>query len=43
MDTKVQNRSTKDDPVIVALPAACSNEKAAVEFMEAQRWGDHPA
>jgi transposase-like protein len=43
MDTKVQNRSTKDDPVIIALPAACSDEKAAVEFMEAQRWGDHPA
>jgi len=41
--TKVQNRSTKDDPVIMALPAACSDEKAAVEFMEAQRWGDHPA
>src|SRR5258706_3880962 len=43
MDTKVQNRSTKDDPVIMALPAACSDEKAAVKFMEAQRWGDHPA
>jgi len=45
MDTKpkVQNRSTKDDPVIMALPAACSDERAAVEFMEAQRWGDHPA
>lgn len=43
MDTKVQNRSTKDDPVIMAIPAACSDEKAAVEFMEAQRWGEHPA
>jgi transposase-like protein len=43
MDTKVQNRSTKDDPIIAALPVACSDEKAAVEFMEAQRWGDHPA
>jgi len=45
MDTKakVQNRSTKDDPVIGALPVACADEKAAVEFMEAQRWGDHPA
>ena len=40
---KVQNRSTKDDPIIAALPVACSDEKAAVEFMEAQRWGDHPA
>jgi transposase-like protein len=41
--TKVQNRSTKDDPVIAALPVACSDEKSAVEFMERQRWGDHPA
>src|SRR6266850_7323270 len=40
---KVQNESTKNDPVISALPAACANEAAAVEFMEAQRWGDHPA
>jgi transposase-like protein len=43
MDTKVQNRSTKNDPIINALPVACSDEKAAVEFMERQRWGDHPA
>lgn len=41
--TKVQNRSTKGDPVLMALPIACSNEKAAVEFMESQRWGDTPA
>jgi transposase-like protein len=41
--TKVQNRSTKDNPVIMALPMACSDERAAVEFMETQRWGDHPA
>ena len=41
--TKVQNQSTKDDPIIAALPAACADEKAAVEFMEKQRWGDHPA
>lgn len=41
--TKVQNRSTKDDAVVNAIPLACSNEKAAVEFMEAQRWGKHPA
>jgi transposase-like protein len=40
---KVQNRSTKDDPIIRALPVACADEKAAVEFMEKQRWGDHPA
>jgi transposase-like protein len=41
--TKIQNRSTKNDEVIAALPLACSDEKAAVEFMEQQRWGAHPA
>ncbi|HYL90627.1 MAG TPA: IS1595 family transposase [Burkholderiales bacterium] len=40
---KVQNESTKNDPVIESLPLACANEEAAVEFMEKQRWGDHPA
>lgn len=43
MKAKVQNRSTKGDKIIAALPAACADEKAAVEFMEKQRWGDHPA
>jgi len=43
MDTKVQNRSTKGDTTLQALPKACSDEKAAVEFMELQRWGDFPA
>lgn len=37
--TKIQNRSTKDDPILEALPLACADEMAAVEFMEAQRWG----
>jgi transposase-like protein len=41
--TKVQNRSTKGDEVIAALPRACADELAAVEFLEAQRWGKHPA
>ncbi len=40
---KVQNESTKNDPVIEALPAACADETLAVEFMEKQRWGEHPA
>lgn len=40
---KVQNRSTKGDPVLEALPLACADEKAAVEFMEKQRWAGHPA
>jgi transposase-like protein len=39
--TKIQNRSTKNDEVIAALPLACHDEKAAVEFMEQQRWGAH--
>lgn len=39
---KVQNESTKGDPVIIELPAACADEKLAVEFMEKQRWGDKP-
>lgn len=39
---KVQNESTKNDPVIGELPVACADEKAAVEFMEKQRWGDKP-
>jgi transposase-like protein len=43
MDSKVQNRSTKGDPILMALPAACTDELKAVEFMEAQRWGGHPA
>lgn len=29
--------------VIRDLPIACSNERAAVEFLEAQRWGTSPA
>ena len=40
--TKVQNCSTKNDPVIKAIPKACADEKAAVEFMEKQRWGANP-
>jgi transposase-like protein len=29
--------------IVAALPAACSEELAAVEFMERQRWGDNAA
>lgn len=39
---KVQNMSTKGDPGLQALPKACSDETAAVEFLEKQRWGDNP-
>ena len=28
--------------IVAALPEACRDEAAAVEFMEAQRWGDEP-
>lgn len=38
----VQNISTKQDMPIPEVPLACADEKAAVEFMEKQRWGDHP-
>ena len=40
---KVQNRSTKNDPVLEAIPLACADERAAVEFMEKQRWAGQPA
>lgn len=29
--------------IVAALPTACSDETAAVEFLEQQRWGDSPA
>lgn len=38
--SKVQNRSTKGDKIIQALPVACADEAAAVVFMEEQRWGE---
>jgi transposase-like protein len=41
--TKVQNRSTKGDGITAAIPRACADELAAVEFLEAQRWGGQPA
>jgi hypothetical protein len=41
--TKVQNQSTKNDVTIAQIPAACAEELAAVEFLEKQRWGNHPA
>ncbi|MES9923461.1 MAG: IS1595 family transposase [Candidatus Thiodiazotropha endolucinida] len=40
--TKVQNRSTKNDPVIKEIPMACADEHSAVLFLEKQRWGDTP-
>src|SRR2546430_6975028 len=40
---KVQNQSTKGDPILMALPKACSDEDAAVAFIEKQRWGGKAA
>jgi transposase-like protein len=34
--------SDKSD-IVAELPVACADEKAAVEFMEAKRWGESPA
>lgn len=37
-------RAEKDSTLnLAALPRACTDETAAVEFMERQRWGDSPA
>ena len=36
-----KNGESKSE-VIRALPLACQNETAAVEFMESMRWGDEP-
>lgn len=40
MEKKRHNLSKSN--VIELIPAACSDELAAVEFFEAQRWGDNP-
>lgn len=40
---KIQNRSTKNDETVKAIPMACADETAAVEFMESKRWGDSPS
>ena len=41
---KRDDHNEKDSQKVVrALPRACSDERAAVEFLEKQRWGDSPA
>jgi len=42
---KSKNPSIAKDKsdIVRNLPKACSDETAAVEFLESQRWGDHPA
>ena len=43
MTALIQNQSTKNDPVLADVPMACSDETAAVEFLEKMRWGNSPA
>jgi transposase-like protein len=40
---KDKRHSLTNSPTISNIPLACSDEKAAVEFLEKQRWGDTPA
>lgn len=44
MATKKSNKRPElaKSPVIEELPRACADEAAAVEFLEAKRWGDCP-
>jgi len=39
----IQNQPTKDDSISQRLPLACSDEAAAVDFMEHHRWKSQPA
>ena len=43
MNTKKPTIAKDKSEIVKNLPKACSDETAAVEFLEAQRWGDHPA
>src|SRR6185437_15836678 len=36
------NVTRKSSPLDAKIPEACSDELAAVEFLEAQRWGETP-
>lgn len=36
------NVTRQKSPLDAKIPEACSNEAAAVEFLESQRWGDSP-
>src|SRR5690349_19401240 len=42
-ETKSKQHHLTMSPVIRAMPLICSNELAAVEFLEKTRWGDTPA
>ncbi|MGD9109551.1 MAG: IS1595 family transposase [Phycisphaerales bacterium] len=43
MAKKRKKAGESDSWVLKNIPKACSDEKAAVEFMEKQRWGNTPA
>jgi transposase-like protein len=43
MNASTKNPALAKSEVIDTLPRACADELAAVEFFEAQRWGDCPA
>ena len=43
MKTKTPKIAKDKSEIVSHLPKACSDETAAVLFLEAQRWGDHPA
>src|SRR5579872_7395229 len=42
MKRKRDTYALTKSPIIEQIPAACSDELLAVEFLEAQRWGDSP-
>lgn len=39
---KRDTHNLSKSPIVEQIPAACSNELAAVELFEMQRWGDNP-
>ena len=43
MNAKTPKIAKDKSGLVMRLPKACSDESAAVDFLEAQRWGDHPA
>jgi transposase-like protein len=42
MTEKDRKHQLSDSPIVEQIPVACSNELAAVEFLEHQRWGANP-
>ena len=42
-NASMKKKTENLDKVLNEIPLACTNEKAAVEFMEKQRWGEQPA